>query len=108
LIVQAAERFRSKPNVVARTALLACLLVYLNGYALARSPAADSFTSGGVRIAIERYGPEGKEIRPGVLLLHGSDGPTERYRAAARQVAASPGLRTRVNGGLRSRLGMTP
>jgi len=89
LIVREAEGFRSKPTIMARAALLAFLLVCLNGYALARSPAADAFTSGGVRIAIERFGPEGKEVRPGVLLLHGSDGPTERYRVAARQLSSA-------------------
>jgi poly(3-hydroxybutyrate) depolymerase len=89
LIVREAEGFRSKPTIMARAALLAFLLVCLNGYALARSPAADAFTSGGVRIGIERFGPKGNEVRSGVLLLHGSDGPTERYRAAARQLSSA-------------------
>jgi carboxymethylenebutenolidase len=74
---------------MAHAALLAVLLVFMCGHALARSPAASTFTSGGVPITIERFGSAGKEIRPGVLLLHGSDGPAERYCAAARQVAAA-------------------
>jgi len=74
---------------MAHAALLVVLLVFMSGHALARSPAASTFASGGVPITIERFGPEDNEIRPGVLLLHGSDGATERYRAAARQVAAA-------------------
>ncbi len=51
--------------------------------------APDPLTSGGVPITVERFDPPGGSgRRPAVLLLHGADGPGERYRAAARQVAA--------------------
>jgi carboxymethylenebutenolidase len=52
------------------------------------APAQGSgYRSGGRAITVERFdAPQGGR-RPAVLLLHGSDGPSERYRTAARQVA---------------------
>ena len=50
--------------------------------------AQEGFSSAGVPITVERFGTAGVGRRPAVLLLHGADGPGERYRAAARQVAA--------------------
>ena len=55
--------------------------------ALHRS-AAETFNSGGVAITIERFAPGGPGSRPAVILVHGSDGPGYRYRAAAQDVAA--------------------
>jgi carboxymethylenebutenolidase len=54
-------------------------------YALAQR--AGGFTSGGRSIAVERFEAPGGGRRPAILLLHGSDGPGDRYRAAARAVA---------------------
>src|SRR3954469_21889339 len=51
------------------------------------------FTSGGTRIAIERFDAAGGGRRPAILLLHGADGFTrgdDRYRLGA-QVLASAG-----------------
>lgn len=53
-----------------------------------RALAQDGFSSGGAPIRVERFGPADRTRRPAVLLLHGADGPGERYRAAAGQVAA--------------------
>jgi carboxymethylenebutenolidase len=50
--------------------------------------AQDAFVSGGASITVERFGTEGAGDRPAVLLLHGADGPGERYRIAARLVAS--------------------
>jgi carboxymethylenebutenolidase len=57
----------------------------------ARDAASDTFTSGGVPIAVTRFDPAGAAAptRPAVLLLHGSDGPGEHYRAAARLLAGA-------------------
>lgn len=62
-----------------------------SGAASARTRQADTFTSGGVPISVERFDPgsQGGASRPAILLLHGSDGPGERYREAARMVAAA-------------------
>lgn len=66
---------------------IALLAACLAAPALARE---EGFTSGGVPIAVERFDPPGAGgRRPAVILLHGADGPGERYRVAARQVAAS-------------------
>jgi carboxymethylenebutenolidase len=46
-----------------------------------------AFSSGGHAITVERFDAQGGRRRPAVLVLHGSDGPSDRYRAAARQVA---------------------
>lgn len=51
--------------------------------------AQEGFASGGASITVERFGATGGGRRPAVLLLHGADGPGERYRAAARQVASA-------------------
>lgn len=53
----------------------------------AQDPRMQSFSSGGVPIAVEWYEAEGQRGRaPGVLLLHGADGLTfgDGYRLAAR------------------------
>jgi carboxymethylenebutenolidase len=50
--------------------------------------AQEGFVSGGASIRVERFGTTSAGRRPAVILLHGADGPGERYRAAARQVAA--------------------
>lgn len=52
---------------------------------------SEGFASGGVTITVERYDPSSdrRASRPAVLVLHGSDGPGERYSAAARRVAAA-------------------
>lgn len=63
------------------------------GLALSAAPAfaqGGGFTSGGVPITVERFDPPGGGgRRPAVMLLHGADGPGERYRFAARQVASA-------------------
>src|SRR4051794_15153712 len=74
---------------MARAAFLAVPLLGINSPGLARNAEVDTFTSGGMRIAVERYGRADKELRPAVLLLHGSDGSKERYRAVPRQLAAA-------------------
>lgn len=56
--------------------------------ALARDTGANTFVSGGAPIAIEHYGAGSAQSRSAVLLLHGSDGPQERYRAAARRLTS--------------------
>ena len=48
-----------------------------------------SYESGGKAIAVERYAASGSGRRPAVMLLHGSDGPGPRYRAAAQLLAAA-------------------
>jgi carboxymethylenebutenolidase len=50
------------------------------------------FTSGGTRIAVERFDAAGGGRRPAILLLHGADGFTrgdERYRLGAQVLAAA-------------------
>jgi carboxymethylenebutenolidase len=51
-----------------------------------------SFTSGGTRIAVERFDAAGGGRRPAILLLHGADGFTRgdgRYRLGAQVLAAA-------------------
>ena len=51
-----------------------------------------SFTSGGTRIAVERFDAAGGGRRPAILLLHGADGFTrgdDRYRLGAQVLAAA-------------------
>jgi len=48
-----------------------------------------AYTSGGATISVERYEAAGSGRRPAVMLLHGSDGPTQRYRAAAQLLASA-------------------
>lgn len=48
-----------------------------------------AFASGGAAIAVERFEAPGGGHRPAVMLLHGSDGPGPRYRAASRQLATA-------------------
>ncbi|HEY8384339.1 MAG TPA: dienelactone hydrolase family protein [Microvirga sp.] len=48
-----------------------------------------SYPSGGAAITIERFGASGGVRRPAVILLHGSDGPGQRYRGAAQQLASA-------------------
>src|SRR5215207_355520 len=51
-----------------------------------------SFTSGGTRIAVERFDAAGGGRRPAILLLHGADGFSRgdgRYRLGAQVLAAA-------------------
>jgi carboxymethylenebutenolidase len=74
-------------DVTRRAALAAVALCALP--AAARAQARLTFESGGVPIAVERYEAGSGGPRPGVMLLHGSDGPGPRYRAAARLLASA-------------------
>ncbi len=75
--------------MLTRRSVLALLAAGIGIAALPEAvPAQGSgFTSGGRAIAVERFEAPRGGRRPAVLLLHGSDGPGERYRNAARQVA---------------------
>jgi dienelactone hydrolase len=73
---------------VTRRAALAALAVCALPSA-ARAQVRLTFESGGVPIAVERYQAGSGGRRPAVVLLHGSDGPGPRYRAAARLLAAA-------------------
>lgn len=78
-------------RLLAATPLLTILTLAsaLIGVVIAQPAFAQSwFVSGGTSITVERFGAAGGTRRPAVLLLHGADGPGERYRGAARQVAA--------------------
>jgi carboxymethylenebutenolidase len=72
---------------MASATLLAAVLVCMGLAAPASAGAPDTFTSAGVPVAVERFGKADREARPGVVILYGSDGATERYRAAARRLA---------------------
>jgi carboxymethylenebutenolidase len=73
-------------NLTRRAALAAIALAAWPQIAAAQTRLA--FASGGVPITVERYDAAGGGRRPAVMLLHGADGPGDRYRAAAQAVAA--------------------
>ncbi len=70
-------------------ATLALALTLLGPGGAPPALAQEAFVSGGAFITVERFGAGGGGRRPAILLLHGADGPGERYRAAARQVATA-------------------
>jgi carboxymethylenebutenolidase len=63
-------------------------LLFLGSDAVLSASSAEVFGSGGVGVTIERFGARAAGKRPAVILLHGSDGAGDRYRAAAQRVAA--------------------
>src|SRR5215212_5641615 len=74
-------------DVTRRAALAALALCDLPQTAHAQDSL--SYASGGITIAVERYGAAGAGRRPAVVLLHGSDGPGPRYRTAAHLLASA-------------------
>jgi carboxymethylenebutenolidase len=74
-------------DVTRRAALAAVALCALPGAPRAQSRL--TFESGGATIGVERYDAGSGGPRAAVLLLHGSDGPGPRYRAAARLLASA-------------------
>jgi carboxymethylenebutenolidase len=90
------ERGR-RPAVVSRSGsrMIVTRRAALAAFAFCALPAAPraqgrlTFLSGGAQIEVERYDAGSGGSRPAVMLLHGSDGPTPRYRAAARLLASA-------------------
>jgi len=70
-----------------RRTVIACILA-LPVLTVGEQANADTMDVGGHKVAIERFG-DGVRAGPPVVLIHGSDGASERYRIASRKLAAA-------------------
>ena len=78
--------------MIHRRHLLGALLALAGTPALTQATSAQTgagFTSGGKAVTVERFSAPGTAARPGIVLLHGSDGPGPRYWRAAQFLASA-------------------